>query len=382
MYKYDFAISFAGEQRKVAESIALRLMDHGIRVFYDKFELHELWGEDLAEKLHKVYSEDSQYCIILISKNYVDKMWTIHERKSALQKQIEQKGGYILPIKIENVSLPGLSDNIGYINFSDLSLDEIVDLVLLKQGLPTTDLLKEDEHSSEFERKEIDEISDKRTDRHNKLSNAWFPQKGKLPFYQIECISNEILNIKASTFKNTFLDLSKLYSETLNYAREPETHYHGYTRKLIYPNPDTLIEAVTCYNDGLVITEGHIEGSQFNPNHFIYKIQRHLQLSKEIMDEYLSKVNLQIKLFNLNRVVWEIYRGSQPYKTFEYCGYHDHIVLPVDIDEIHGRDKWNVKMDLAEFALLKIARMFGMDRLPQYYWDKDNILGFAKYSGR
>jgi len=382
MYKYDFAISFAGEQREIAESLALKLVEKGIRVFYDSFELHELWGEDLAEKLFKVYSEESRYCIILASKQYLEKMWTTHERKSALQKQITQRGGYILPLRIDDISLPGLPDTIGYINFKERSIDEIAELAQLKLGLPGSDLSKSSEIPNFNEREEIEELSDKRIERHSKLSNLWFTEKEKKPFYQLESISRNIISIKHSTFQSTFLDSSKRYSESLFYARSPEIHFAGYTRKLIYPNPDRLIEAVTCYNDGLIVTEGYIDENRFNPNFFIYNIQRHLQLSKEIFEQYLDEILLQIIFTNLNEVVWEIYRDNHIFKTMRYGGYHSNIAIPVKINEIHGRDKWNMKMDIAEFALLKIARIFGLDRLPRNYWDNNNMLDYAKVGER
>lgn len=36
-YEYDIALSFAGEDRKYAEKLALKLRDKGVRVFYDNW---------------------------------------------------------------------------------------------------------------------------------------------------------------------------------------------------------------------------------------------------------------------------------------------------------------------------------------------------------
>jgi hypothetical protein len=49
--EYDIVISFAGEDRQVAEEIAVELKNNGIRVFYDNFEKADLWGKDLYEHL-------------------------------------------------------------------------------------------------------------------------------------------------------------------------------------------------------------------------------------------------------------------------------------------------------------------------------------------
>lgn len=45
---FDVAISFAGEQRTAARSLALKLEDAGYSVFFDEFESAQLWGEELT----------------------------------------------------------------------------------------------------------------------------------------------------------------------------------------------------------------------------------------------------------------------------------------------------------------------------------------------
>ncbi len=51
-YKYEVAISFAGEERSFAEAVAEGLRKHGVAVFYDNYEPEQLWGEDLSVKRH------------------------------------------------------------------------------------------------------------------------------------------------------------------------------------------------------------------------------------------------------------------------------------------------------------------------------------------
>ena len=43
---YDVAISFAGEDREVAKSIAHLITKQGLRAFYDEYEKGDLWGKD------------------------------------------------------------------------------------------------------------------------------------------------------------------------------------------------------------------------------------------------------------------------------------------------------------------------------------------------
>ena len=57
--KYDIALSFAGEDRQIAASLARILRGHNISVFYDKYEQADLWGRDLYEHLADVYSNQA-----------------------------------------------------------------------------------------------------------------------------------------------------------------------------------------------------------------------------------------------------------------------------------------------------------------------------------
>jgi len=47
IYKYDIALSFAGEDREYVEQVAILLKRFGVKVFYDKFEESNLWGKNL-----------------------------------------------------------------------------------------------------------------------------------------------------------------------------------------------------------------------------------------------------------------------------------------------------------------------------------------------
>src|ERR1700738_703177 len=84
--EYDIALSFASENRAVAQDIADKCTGLGYSVFYDDYEKAALWGEDLSSVLGRIYSEASRYCVMLISKYYAEKAWTNHERQFALAR--------------------------------------------------------------------------------------------------------------------------------------------------------------------------------------------------------------------------------------------------------------------------------------------------------
>lgn len=127
--EYDIAISFAGEDRKVAEEIAEKLKARGTKVFYDKYEKATLWGKDLYEHLNDVYKNKATFCLMVISNSYRDKQWTNHERKAAQARAFSQNKEYILPLKLDDTEIPGLNETIGYVDFRNSNSDEIVNLL-------------------------------------------------------------------------------------------------------------------------------------------------------------------------------------------------------------------------------------------------------------
>lgn len=131
--KFDVALSFAGEQRDYVKKVATILEREGIKCFYDEFFKHKLWGTNLAEYLHEVYYSQSKWCIMFISKEYVTKAWTTHERRSAIARQIQQLGDYILPVIFDDSKVPGLQlSAIGYLDARKMSPEEVANQFLKK----------------------------------------------------------------------------------------------------------------------------------------------------------------------------------------------------------------------------------------------------------
>ena len=129
---YDVAISFAGTERERAEELALCLRDRGVKVFYDAFFGAQLWGKDLAEFFDDIYRRRARYCVMFISEAYRDRMWTTHERRSAIARSVEQRDEYILPIVVEQADLSGLAPTLGYVSAHELTTEEIADMVVEK----------------------------------------------------------------------------------------------------------------------------------------------------------------------------------------------------------------------------------------------------------
>jgi hypothetical protein len=134
-FKYDIAVSFAGEDRAIVEEFVNALIMNDISVFYDSWEQAQLWGKDLYQYLDLIYQQAARFCVIFVSENYVKKAWTKHELRSAQTRAFQQNSEYILPIKLDDTILPGLPNTIAYIDYRHTSVKNIVDVLSQKIGV-------------------------------------------------------------------------------------------------------------------------------------------------------------------------------------------------------------------------------------------------------
>lgn len=131
-YDYDIALSFAGENREYVKEVANILKSYGVRVFYDEFEEHTLWGKNLISYLQDIYKEKAKYTIMFISEYYAKKIWTNHERNSMQERAFRESEEYILPARFDSTEIPGLYSTISYIDLNTKTPYEFVKVILLK----------------------------------------------------------------------------------------------------------------------------------------------------------------------------------------------------------------------------------------------------------
>ncbi len=147
VYKYDIALSFAGEDRIFVDKIANILKAASIKVFYDKFEEVDLWGKDLVQHFEYVYSKSSLYCVPFLSEHYKAKMWTKYEIKNAISRAIKSKIEYILPVKFENIEIEGINDAISYLTSNYKNHEEIASRIIAKVQLFKNEKISKDQES-------------------------------------------------------------------------------------------------------------------------------------------------------------------------------------------------------------------------------------------
>ena len=132
-YRYDVCLSFAGERRDYVERVAARLRDLDVAVFYDEYETVALWGKDLYEHLSRVYTEYSRFCVLFASREYEEKVWTTHERRSAQARALQGiDANYILPARFDDTVIPGVRETIGYVDLRFCQPEKLAELIAQK----------------------------------------------------------------------------------------------------------------------------------------------------------------------------------------------------------------------------------------------------------
>ena len=115
--------------------VARALQSRGLAVFYDNFEQVSLWGKDLVEEFHEVFERRAARAVMFISKEYVEKAWPRHERRSILSRAAQENSEYVLPVRFDDTPVPGLPDSIKYERAEDHTPEELAAMISGKIGI-------------------------------------------------------------------------------------------------------------------------------------------------------------------------------------------------------------------------------------------------------
>lgn len=124
--KYDYALSFAGGDRDVAEKIFQALAERELSVFYDKNEQHRILATNIEDYLGPIYRSEAVFVVALLGPDYPKRIWTKFE-----SEQFKQRFGdnAVVPVWFSNAP-PGIFDETtkygGLIFNRDGNMDEEV----------------------------------------------------------------------------------------------------------------------------------------------------------------------------------------------------------------------------------------------------------------
>ncbi|UJX41676.1 TIR domain-containing protein [Desulfovibrio sp. JY] len=133
-YEYDFAISFAGENRELAKEISEQLEVFDTRVFIDENYEANFLGKAWHAQFELIFSNTSRLVICLLDQYYKAKIWPTFESECFLPRVAD---GDVIPIFLDESIFPGIPHDIIGVKYSwdpsnDKWKDEITDKIVYK----------------------------------------------------------------------------------------------------------------------------------------------------------------------------------------------------------------------------------------------------------
>lgn len=133
-------LSHTSIDKPFVEKLAKDLNNLGIDVWYDKYQIKV--GESILWKIDEGIRE-SEYLGIVISKEALKSEWVKTEITAAWQKQVEQKGNFVLPIYYRECEIPLFLQGIKYADFREDYKQGLEDLVKVF-GIKNIDAITEE----------------------------------------------------------------------------------------------------------------------------------------------------------------------------------------------------------------------------------------------
>lgn len=107
-------VSHSSKDKPIVDRIVSDLKNHGISVWYDKFEIKA--GDNMVEKINDGL-KDSKYFLIILSPNALSSSWVTEEMSFAVLQQIAFKGVFAIPVLIQDCEIPPLLRHRRYVDF-------------------------------------------------------------------------------------------------------------------------------------------------------------------------------------------------------------------------------------------------------------------------
>lgn len=113
-YVFDVAISFAGENRKLADLITtyLKILDY--EVFYDELYEANYIGSSWSKEFERIFTTDSKYVICLLDCFHKQKIWPTFERECFSEKLPLNQ---LIPIFLDDSKFVGIPQDLIGIKF-------------------------------------------------------------------------------------------------------------------------------------------------------------------------------------------------------------------------------------------------------------------------
>jgi hypothetical protein len=118
--EFNFAISFAGQNRDFARAIFNELSLLDARVFFDEHYEANYLGQTWSAQFERIFRHDSQWVICLLDEPYRERIWPTFERECFLPR-VEK--GEVFPIYLDDTVFVGIPRDLVGIKVSPPQMD-------------------------------------------------------------------------------------------------------------------------------------------------------------------------------------------------------------------------------------------------------------------
>jgi len=122
-YEYDVALSFAGEDRKIASALNDQLSKEGLSVFYDQDFQADILAANVKKYLKPIYESVAKYVVCILGSAYSEKKWTEFE-SDLFEKRIAQTA--VIPILVPPAKI-GATDKLRDIGRLEFNTENVFD---------------------------------------------------------------------------------------------------------------------------------------------------------------------------------------------------------------------------------------------------------------
>jgi hypothetical protein len=131
-YEWDFALSFAGENRDLARCIAENLEILDARVFFDEYFEANYLGKTWSGEFKRIFADTSRLVVCLLDEHHKKKIWPTFERE-CFQPRVAD--GDVIPVYLDDTVFVGIPSDVVGIKFDwesssenwrELAISEIV----------------------------------------------------------------------------------------------------------------------------------------------------------------------------------------------------------------------------------------------------------------
>lgn len=127
-FEFEFAISFAGENRDLARMIADQIEMLDCSVFFDEYFEANFLGKAWHKNFAQIFGEKSRFVVCLLDVNHLNKIWPTFERE-CFEPRV--KDAAVIPVYLDDTAVPGIPKDVAGIPFKNYAAfgDQLANIV-------------------------------------------------------------------------------------------------------------------------------------------------------------------------------------------------------------------------------------------------------------